>query len=130
MEVYRIEHHQTGKGICQIMGNDTCFVYRMAALLAGEPNENEQDRYPDYTEQCKAFAADTGDDKAHMRYAFPTLEALRKWFPGAKGRQAMVAVGARGAVYEVEELVATGPWQVIFDARRAKKIRDFDLAAA
>lgn len=127
MKVYRIEHRETGKGICQVMGNRSCFVYRMAAMMAGEPNEFEHDTMPCRAEECKVFEADTGPDGAHMRYAFPTLEALRTWFPGPKGRQAMARTGVQGVVYEVEELVGNGPWQVVFDLRKAKKVGSFDL---
>lgn len=130
MKIYRIEGHM-GKGICMTTGSPLCFAYRLAASLAGEPTEKEHCVFPCKAEDCKAFEATAlgGDEseRQHMRYAFPSFEALRTWFPGLRGRQAMQMAGARGYVYEVPELVANGPWQVVFDLRKATKISYFRL---
>ena len=125
MIVYRIENASTGKGICEVMGSKLCPIYRKAAERGME--ETEHCTMPCKAEQCKSWIADVGHDKAHMRYAFPTMDALRNWFPSVKGRQAMVAAGARGQLFEVPELVAKGPFQVIFDMRLASPMGEFDI---
>ena len=133
MEIYRIEQ-SNGKGICMALGSPLCPIYRLAARLAGEESEFERDRFPDRCEQCKAFDAvafdpsgEFGREREHMRYAFPSLMALKEWFPGSEGRKAMQSAGAVGIAYDVPELVASGPWQCVFDLRRATEAYRFDL---
>lgn len=132
MRVYRIEH-ENGRGICMVTGSPACLIYRLAARLHGEPDEFERDRFPNPCEQCKAFEVTAqGIDeeiRQHHHYAFPDLEALQRWFPGKQGRLAMQDVGFRGTVYEVPELAATGPHQIVFDTRKASKVGEFDLGA-
>jgi hypothetical protein len=132
MEIFRIESID-GRGICLSVGSPLCLAYRLGAALAFEPPERERCTFPCKAEDCKAFDATAfgGDEseRQHMHYGFPTLTALRDWFPGLRGRLAMQGAGARGHVFEVPELVATGPWQIVFDKRKATKIGEFDLGS-
>jgi hypothetical protein len=119
MRVFRVETRD-GRGICSATGSKICTLYRAACH--------------DETEHCSFSRAeeDRGRaqrlwDRKDVVFAFPTMEALRTWFPQERGRRIMEDHGASGVIYEVSETIMSSKWQCVFDRSRAAKVGTFDL---
>ena len=115
--VYRIETAD-GKGVCRAMGSPLCRLYALTGSREVERCSFDDPTYKEYR-LCQ--------DK-HMRFAFPSLDALRSWFPSAQGRALMERHGAMLVPYTVEKLELASPYQCIFDRSTATRGEPLDLA--
>lgn len=116
MRVFRIET-KTGRGICAA-GTGICDDYHQAA------------KGPHCLGTC--FGAVKCEKLAAFRavlcgwkFAFPSIDAARAWFPEQVGRQAMEDHGAHIVEYEVDDVDIQhdkGDHQVIFDVENATKV--------
>lgn len=118
--VYRIET-TTGRGICAATGSPLCDLYLDAC---GDETEHCVFRSCQMRPDIREIAKRTPT----LAYAFPSLKALRTWFPQARGRALMAQHGALGVEYEVPELLAESPFQCVFDKAKATKVSEFDLS--
>lgn len=115
--VFRIEA-ANGHGICHSAG--LCGDYHRAA--GGQcPANSFGDRRIDAFLACHGLNA--------YRYAFPSLDAARRWFPVDTGRQVMKEHGGRVVEYAVSDDVIPDMkgMQVLFNYETAKRVAVHDL---
>lgn len=117
--VYRIET-EDGRGICAATGSPLCKIYDMTS---GDETEHCW-LHPTMRQRLRLSRMTTDI------FAFPSMEALRTWFPQSRGRAAMERHGARGVVYEVPEVIVETPYQCVVDRATAVRVRVFDLEEA
>lgn len=116
-KIFRIET-PNGKGICAATGSILCHIYNIAC---GEFSENE------HCGLCKC-ALSKARKMENQTFAFPTLEALKTWFPKARGRKAMADAGAIGSIYQIDQNdIAKSPFQCVFDRKHSVKVGTFNL---
>lgn len=122
MRVFRIEY-DNGRGICAATGSPLCEIYYR---LCGD--ENEHCSFAKYCPRGCKHKVERAWDNPNGSFAFPSLLALKTWFPQARGRNEMQRNGARLHVYEVPQVLAGTPFQCIFDKSKATLVERLDLA--
>lgn len=115
MNVFRIETDK-GCGVCQSSG--LCKKYHTV---------------------CASPCLDYGFKDEHTvarrmfddgwKFAFPSIDALKTWFPDEKGREVMKRNTARVVEYEAPDDSIEGikDTQVLFDFPKAKKVGEYDV---
>jgi hypothetical protein len=117
--VFRIET-ANGHGICHSAG--LCGDYHREA--GGECPANSFGKHNmDAALACRGWNG--------YRYAFPSLDAARRWFPSDVGRQVMANHGGHVVEYEVpvrEQIIPDlKGQQVLFPYGNAKRVAEHDL---
>lgn len=118
--VFRIEH-KDGSGICE-GANGLCAIY----------HKNSDHKRGCGIDTCFGKQQHEAGMLVFLmgwKFAFPSLEALKKWFPLREGRCAMKENGAFLVEYEVDApaLHDVGNHQVIFDALNARRVAEHNL---
>lgn len=119
MRVFRMET-ASGAGICY-SETGICDAYHAASDKAHTCH------------RCTTFG-ETKDEASFCvyalgwKFAFPSLEAAKKWFPEETGRAAMAAKGCQLVEYEVADILTDErAHSCIFDIKNATKIATRDL---
>lgn len=116
--VYRIET-PNGHGICAALGSPLCQAYRVSGGKEVEHCHFDKAGWRKLGKLCRDH---------DMVFAFPTLEALKTWFPSQHGRKVMRDMGARVVPYEVDHLEIASPYQCVFNKAEAVAKPALDLA--
>lgn len=124
MMVYRIETPD-GKGICASTGSSLCTLYNRHCFNECEHCSLDTLKNRELWLRRKAKAEYL---LRNGSYAFPSLQALKTWFPSPSGRKLMKDKGARVIEFEVDsENTMVTEYQCVFDKSDAKKIGELDL---
>lgn len=114
--VYRIETADN-KGICRIMGSGICRIYADAGGIEHEHDTITQGMCV-RCHDCLVTKMEAG-----WPFAFPTMQAMLRWFPDANGRAAMAKAGAQLVGYDCPaDAIRGNNDEVIFDITRATEL--------
>lgn len=118
--VFRIEHSD-GHGICE-GANGLCGIY----------HQNSDHKRGCGFDTCFGGKQREAGDMVFgygWKFGFPSLAAVKNWFPRDEGRCAMVRAGGFLREYEVDKAAIhdVGNHQVIFDWEHARLIAEHSL---